>query len=35
MKRLELVKNYNYDIEYHSSKANVVANTFSRKVMLS
>lgn len=32
---LELVKDYNYDIRYHMGKANVVANTLSKIVMLS
>lgn len=32
---LELVKDYDFDIKYHSNKANLVINAFSRKVYLS
>jgi hypothetical protein len=31
---LELIKNYDYEINYHPSKANVVANALSRKSMV-
>ena len=31
MRWLELIKEYDYEINYHSGKANVVANALSRK----
>jgi hypothetical protein len=34
MRYLELIKDYDYEINYHPSKANVVADALSRKSMV-
>lgn len=34
-RQLELVKDYDGDTKYYSGKANVVTNTFNKKVFLS